>query len=870
MKTAKPVPFQTANPLKPISLSKILDRVRPVWKNRGLVTKVECLLKVDLGSACQILFNATMKDLREKIFTVGIDTIHTTITRNNLPQITDHQSFKYYPIPDLIELAGVLNLLSKEERIHISRCYRIICDLAHENEEQKVDLEDILFLFESCITCVLEKDSMGMTEDLERKSSFNNAYDRSPAKSTLRGLKGEGRPFKKDRFFEAILDAIPEMIVYHDCDLNVLWANKATADFVGLTREDIIGKYFYEIACRNKEPCDDCPVWRGNTIWNTRKTEKIENRLLNGRLYFTRSCPILHNSIQLPGRLVVAQDITDLKYRYGVNEALNLISEAFSSSWGLQLTCEKLLEIITSQFHYPTGVITLYDEKSDEVVVIGAIDNSGRVAPLDRRQSLSKTFTGRVKEDGKVISISDLGQRTEFEGYMLQKAGAETLIAIPLNAEGRTIGALILVDFVERLDATLIVDALQAVANRLGAEILRKQAEETLRRERNFTTAVLNNAGSLILVTDKEGRIVRFNKTCERLTGYSHIELRGQYLWDCLILPEERDVFLSLFPFTPDKVKDLPSNFENNWVTKDGQRRLISWSNTIMGDGKETEIHIVSIGIDITEKRKMEKETELRRRQLIQADKMASLGILVSGVAHEINNPNNVIMMNTEILREAWDDVILILEKYMNERGDFNLAGIPYSEMYTHIPELFDGIQEGSERIRQIVMSLKDYSREDVSDITQEVNLNEAVEAALRLLSNQIKKTTQSISVNYSEILPPVKGKLQRLEQVIINIIQNACQALPSRDKGIAIRTFYDKKNGEVVVSIKDEGIGIAPEHMSNIFDPFFTTKRDTGGTGLGLSVCAGIVKKHNGRLEFSSKPDEGTTVRLMLPAVVE
>jgi PAS domain S-box-containing protein len=414
------------------------------------------------------------------------------------------------------------------------------------------------------------------------------------------------------------------------------------------------------------------------------------------------------------------------------------------------------------------------------------------------------------------------------------------------------------------------VDALQAVANRLGAEILRKQAEETLRGERNFTTAVLNNAGPLILVTDKEGRIVRFNKTCERLTGYSHMELKGRYLWDCLILPEEKDAFISLFPFNRDKVRDLPPNFENNWVKKDGQKRLISWSNTIMGDGKETEIHIVSIGIDITEKRKMETEAELRRRQLIQADKMASLGILVSGVAHEVNNPNNVIMMNTEILREAWHDVLPILERYMNERGDFNLAGIPYSEMYTHIPELFDGIQEGSERIRQIVMSLKDYSREDVSDITQEVNLNEAVEAALRLLSNQIKKTTQSISINYSEILPPVKGRLQHLEQVIINLIQNACQALPSRDKGISIRTFFDKKNGEVVLRIKDEGIGIAPEHMDNIFDPFFTTKRDTGGTGLGLSVCAGIVKKHNGRLEFSSKPHQGTTVCLMLPAVVE
>ena len=144
------------------------------------------------------------------------------------------------------------------------------------------------------------------------------------------------------------------------------------------------------------------------------------------------------------------------------------------------------------------------------------------------------------------------------------------------------------------------------------------------------------------------------------------------------------------------------------------------------------------------------------------------------------------------------------------------------------------------------------------------------VAAALRLLANQIRQSTDSISVTYSETLPHVKGSLQRLEQVIINLVQNACQALPSRDRGIDIRTFYDRKKGEVVVRVKDEGIGIALAYMGKIFDPFFTTKRDTGGTGLGLSVCAGIVKKHNGRLDFSSKPGEGTTVCLMLPAAVE
>ncbi|MFC1862644.1 PAS domain S-box protein [Thermodesulfobacteriota bacterium] len=865
-------PFQSslsAIPVDPLHLSKILDGIRPSWKTRNLVSRVERLFDIDLNSACQRLFNAAIQDLREKILLTGVESIHKTTTLHDLPPISNDQSLKYYPILNLIELAHVLDLLSGEERKSILQCSRIFCDLAQENDEE-VDARDILFLFKACVTCLLDKESVQIAEGLKGKRTLDAAYGRSSDPDTSQTSPKEERPKEKAPLLEAILDSIPEMILYHDSQLNVLWANKATGDFVGLTREDIIGKYFYEIACRSEVPCDDCPVWKGCSIGNTQKTEKIENRLLNGRLYYTRSFPILDAGVQIPGRLVVAQDITSLKYRYGVNEALNLISEAFSSSWDFRIICKKLVGIITKQFFYPAGEIILYDDKTKEIVVMVEVDGSGSGAPLTKRQPLCKTFARHVLEGGKVINISSLRKSPDFDRFGLEKTGAEAVIAIPVKVEERTIGALILTDFVERLDASLIVDALQAIANRLGAEILRKQAEERLRRERNFTTTVLNNAGSLILVIDREGRIVRFNKACERLTGYSHKELRGRYIWKCLIPPEENDSFITLFPFNTEKIRELPSSFENNWMTKEGQKRLISWSNTLMGDGKETEIHIVSIGIDITEKRKVEKEAELRQRQLIQADKMASLGILVSGVAHELNNPNNFIMMNTPILREAWDDITPILKRYFDKKGDFTLAGIPYSEMSDQILALFDGIQEGAKRIQQIVMSLKDYSREDTSDFCQEVDLNKTVEAALRLLTNQIKNSTESIHITFSEKLPPVKGNFQRLEQVIINLIQNACQALPTRDKGINIRTFYDKKNSEVVVRVKDEGIGIDMESIDKIFDPFYTTKRDTGGTGLGLSVCAGIMKEHNGRLEFSSKPGKGTIACLVIPAVVE
>ncbi|MCP4347902.1 MAG: PAS domain S-box protein [Desulfobacterales bacterium] len=389
---------------------------------------------------------------------------------------------------------------------------------------------------------------------------------------------------------------------------------------------------------------------------------------------------------------------------------------------------------------------------------------------------------------------------------------------------------------------------------------------DILQKEQNFTTAILDNAGALITVLDRKGRIIRFNRACERLTGYAFSEIQEKLLWEVLLAPEETDAMKHIFRHTHDE-GIFPSTFENHWVTRQGEHRLIHWSNTETGKGKSSDNHIVSIGIDITGRREMEEETELRRRQLMQADKMISLGILVSGVAHEINNPNNFIMLNTPVLREAWDDSATVLDTHHAENKDFMVAGLPYPEMREYVPRLFDGIKDGTERIKKIVLNLKDYAREDTSDMTEIMDVNVVIRAALTLLTSQLKKSTKYLSLDFAENLPPVKGNSQRIEQVMINLIQNACQALSDKKKGIDIASFYDMKTDKVVVCIKDEGIGISQDNMDRIFDPFFTMKRDKGGTGLGLSICAGIVEEHGGKLEFSSEPGKGTAAFLALPA---
>jgi signal transduction histidine kinase len=152
----------------------------------------------------------------------------------------------------------------------------------------------------------------------------------------------------------------------------------------------------------------------------------------------------------------------------------------------------------------------------------------------------------------------------------------------------------------------------------------------------------------------------------------------------------------------------------------------------------------------------------------------------------------------------------------------------------------------------------------------QIVNLNMVVKSSLILLGNMVKRATDNLTVELSPRIPTFHGNTQRIEQVVVNLVQNACQALENRSRVISISTDYDEERQRVVLEVRDQGEGIPPENLTKICDPFFTTKREGGGTGLGLSVTSTIVKDHHGELEFHSEPGNGTTVRVLFPVQVE
>ncbi|MGE5311298.1 MAG: two-component system sensor histidine kinase NtrB [Nitrospirota bacterium] len=394
-------------------------------------------------------------------------------------------------------------------------------------------------------------------------------------------------------------------------------------------------------------------------------------------------------------------------------------------------------------------------------------------------------------------------------------------------------------------------------------EVLTSAREAMLESAEKYR-AVLANLEDGYYEVDLAGNLTFFNPAMSKYLGYAKDELMGMNNRQFMTAESAKEayrVFNEVYRTgRPAQARDWEA------VAKDGATMPCEISVSLVRDSKGRPIGFRGIARDITERKRAEGQARMHQEQLFQASKMVALGTLVSSVAHEINNPNNFIMLNTPILLEAWENARPILEEYYGKNGDFLLGGMNYSQMRDNIPLLFSGILDGSARIKQIVDDLKQFVRQDSPDLTQSIDINAVLKSALSLVSNLITKSTNHFRIDYGEGLPLISGNFQRLEQVIINLIQNACQALPDPHRGIAVLTCYRQDTRTILVSIKDEGIGIPPESLPHVTAPFFTTKQDKGGIGLGLSISSRIVEEHGGKMTFTSEPDRGTTVEVILP----
>ncbi len=260
----------------------------------------------------------------------------------------------------------------------------------------------------------------------------------------------------------------------------------------------------------------------------------------------------------------------------------------------------------------------------------------------------------------------------------------------------------------------------------------------------------------------------------------------------------------------------------------------------------------------------VQEEKKLLMAKLIQTNRMTSLGLLASSMAHEINNPNGSIRLAGHYLNRAWNDAMPLLQQVAAEEGDFNLGGIPFSTARDNICECCATIDRNTDRITHVVQDLRSYSLGERNELYPGVDINQVVANALAIIHAHGTRTDTTISADTSPRIPAITANHHQLEQVLVNLLMNAVQAVQNNKGGIFVSTALN--DDEVLIIVRDEGTGIPPEHMERLRDPFFSTRIDKGGSGLGLFVANFIVTQHSGKLEFVSAPGAGTTAIVRLP----
>ena len=388
-------------------------------------------------------------------------------------------------------------------------------------------------------------------------------------------------------------------------------------------------------------------------------------------------------------------------------------------------------------------------------------------------------------------------------------------------------------------------DMLAQVSSFVSAVIERKETAETLQQKTIQLETLFAAITDLVFMVDGEYRIKLVNR---------HMNVVGRRCYE---------VFFGLTAPCEDcpgyVVKRTRQPARNNEHHIGNKFYRVSIYPILDAAGEVTDT--LETVRDITSEKHMQ-------MQLIQADKLASLGQLVSGIAHEINNPNTFIRGNISIVAEALKTILPLLDRISEEEPGLTVARLPYAYFREHVQTLVSDISHGADKIMNIVADLKQFARADEGLLTEDVDINDTVKRCLRLVHNQVNRAAM-VDLDLAAALPSFKGNAQKIEQVLMNIIINAAQAIEeTKEMGHILITTSAGPDATIRVAIRDDGPGISDENRKRIFDPFFTTKRPNRGTGLGLSIAYSIMAEHHAAIHVESAPGKGSEFTLVIPLI--
>ena len=495
-----------------------------------------------------------------------------------------------------------------------------------------------------------------------------------------------------------------------------------------------------------------------------------------------------------------------------------------------QRVLERFVEAVSDIVQADGGCVGMIGEDGKIQIVVG----TGMVESLKGMSvPITGSAMGRVIRTGMAWTVTDIHEHAgemSPEPYSRVKESVTSLAVIAISRRGDRIGAVALVTAKRREFTTADLERIEAMSDLLSVSLENAELVETLRQTEWRFRTLFRAAPDAVFTVLQSGRIREANDAVRDVTGADPMQLVGREVVD-LVIASDRQLLRSALNVT---FAGTPSRVELTFERNDrgvATRRLVAVAMSRLPEADPPSVLLV--GRDVTNEREM-------RLRLMETDRLAAIGELVAGVAHEVNNPLSSISAFAQLMLRD--------------------GGLTATQR-----ESVEIIKSETVRASQVVKDLLAFARRR-EPLHELVDLNGVITRTLRLRGYQMSTNQISVETDLAPDLPNVAGDARQLQQVCLNLVINAVQAMTATGGGtLRLSTRYDK--GSVVMDVRDSGPGIPDATKARIFEPFFTTKDEGEGTGLGLSVSYGIVTAHGGTIEAAETSPSGTTIRVTLPS---
>ena len=601
-----------------------------------------------------------------------------------------------------------------------------------------------------------------------------------------------------------IFQSIPDEVLVLDDEMVIREANAAFLRNNGLEIGDVVGRHCYETDSAIRGECQvavgNCPFFQ---VMQDRQTHSMVRKHFdsegNPRFAAIVAAPVLDADGHPTGMVEMVRDIT---HRIQLEEEL------------------KATEVQLRQFMEMAPVAIYVKNRRGQYLEVNpaACDllgkSKGELVGRTDREALPRELADAMATGDR--DVLKHGKEVRFEGVV-----GEGLTAVHLSTVKYPI-----------LDAS---GAVTAVGGQTDDVTAQRAAETELNRTRDYLQNILDNSPVMVITTDLEGRVVSFNRGAEDSLGYRADEVIGKPASLFYEEESEREALVRRV-----QAEGAVRDYQTRLFKKDGTPVPVSVTLSQLKESTGRMIGTVGVCKDMSHRRAL-------MDQIILSERLAAVGRLAAGVAHEINNPLAVIGEVTGYLTDLMED----------EPDREQLM----EELHNWLPKLTDQVRRG----RSVTSRMLSFARKSEADVDV-VDVNQALDEVLPFLEKEASLASVTLHRSYEQDLPPVKVEEMQLQEIFINLINNSIQAL-HESAGGNIWLTTGERSGKVLIGVEDDGPGIDPEIADRLFDPFVTTKPPGRGTGLGLSICYGVVKRYDGEILVESEPGHGAKFTVVFPA---